>query len=214
VSAETRAYDKHNDDGFPPDPVVVLVATGTTDVSRLVQALSRGNSEQIKQAEHIARQLRRHNAGRAALSLLKQHGGNDFTNTRPASVPVDLAGFFMSQDEGGYPELRYAKSKDDSVGVFVCDADGTGLDELVNRANDFEPEEMPATRQWAVRHPEVLLSVHRSRDSALYTLSKLPGGVLVTRMSDEGDDAWTTEAATPAVVDVELPEPAEAVQHG
>jgi hypothetical protein len=79
VSVETRAYDKPNDDGFPPDPVVVLVATGTTDVSRLVNALARGNSEQIKQAKHIARQLRRHNAGRAALALLKAHGGADFT---------------------------------------------------------------------------------------------------------------------------------------
>lgn len=79
MSIETRAYDKPNNDGFPPDPVVVLVATGTTDVSRLVYALARGNSEQVKQAEHISRQLRRHNAGRAALSLLKQHGGLDFT---------------------------------------------------------------------------------------------------------------------------------------
>ncbi|MFJ5984252.1 hypothetical protein [Lentzea sp. NPDC092896] len=140
MSVETRAYDKPNDDGFPPDPVVVLVATGTTDVSRLVQALSRGNSEQVKQAEHIARQLRRHNAGRAALSLLKQHGGADFTNTRPAAVKVDLANFFMSQDEGGYPELRRAKDSQDATGVFVCDADGTSLDELVNRAADFEHE--------------------------------------------------------------------------
>lgn len=195
MSVETRAYDKPNDDGFPPDPVVVLVATGTTDVSRLVQALSRGNSEQIKQAEHIARQLRRHNAGRAALSLLKQHGGTDFTNTRPAAAPANLAGFFMSQDEGGYPELRHAKDNNDAVGVFVCDADGTSLDELVNRAADFEPEPKPTHQQWAVRHPEVLLSVHRSRDAALYTLSKLPGGVLVTRMSNEDDDAWAPETA-------------------
>jgi len=63
---------------------------------------------------------------------------------------------------------------------------------------------VPATRQWAVRHPEVLLSVHGSRNSALYTLSKLPGGVLVTRMSDQGDDAWVPEA-----VEVQLPEAAE-----
>ncbi len=79
MSVETRAYDKPNDDGFPPDPVVVLVATGTHDVSRLVQALAAGNSEQVKQADTLAKQLRRHNAGRAALSLLKQHGGTDFT---------------------------------------------------------------------------------------------------------------------------------------
>jgi hypothetical protein len=147
VSVETRAYDKPNDDGFPPD----------------------------------------------------------LTNTRPTAVtPVNLAGFFMSQDEGGYPELRHAKDSKDAVGVFVCDADGVSLDELVNRAADFEPEPVPPHQQWAVRHPEVLLSVHTSRNAALYTLSKLPGGVLVTRMSDQGDDAWT-----PETVEVQLPESAE-----
>lgn len=87
VSVETRAYDKPNDDGFPPDPVVVLVATGTTDVSRLVNALARGNSEQIRLAERISRQLRRHNAGRAALSLLKAHGGADFTEKESPGNP-------------------------------------------------------------------------------------------------------------------------------
>ncbi|GHH57539.1 hypothetical protein [Lentzea cavernae] len=138
MSVETRAYDKPNDDGFPPDPVVVLVATGTTDVSRLVHALARGNSEQIRLAEQISRQLRRHNAGRAALSLLKAHGGADFAE---------------------------------------------------------EPK--PPQRQWAVRHPEVTLCVHRSRHSALFTLAQVPGGVLVTRMSDEGDDAWVPESGNP-----------------
>jgi hypothetical protein len=80
MSIQSRAYDKTNDGGFPPDPVVVLVAEGTTDVSRLVNALARGNSEQTRQAELIGRQLRRHNGGRAALSLLKRHGGPDFTD--------------------------------------------------------------------------------------------------------------------------------------
>lgn len=76
---ETRAYDKTNTDGFGPDPVVVLVATGTHDVSRLLYALKHGTIEQHQLAEQIARQLKRHNGGTAALRLLRDHGGTDFT---------------------------------------------------------------------------------------------------------------------------------------
>lgn len=79
MSYETRAYDKPNDSGFPPDPVVVLVVTGTHDVSRLINLFSRGLIEQIQVGEKIQRQVRRHNGGRAALELLRAHGGPDFT---------------------------------------------------------------------------------------------------------------------------------------
>lgn len=41
---ESRAYDVVNDDGFPPDPVVVLVVTGTHDVSRLLNLLNGGTA--------------------------------------------------------------------------------------------------------------------------------------------------------------------------
>lgn len=74
MSVESRTYD--NPHG---DPVVVLVATGTHDVSRLINALSRGNCEQVEIADRLTRQLRRHSTGRAALSLLAAHGGPDFT---------------------------------------------------------------------------------------------------------------------------------------
>lgn len=73
MSYETRAYD--NEHG---DPVVVLVATGTHDVSRLVNLLSRGNGEQVQLAGRVLQQVRRHNGGRAALQLLAAHGGPDF----------------------------------------------------------------------------------------------------------------------------------------
>jgi len=80
MSYETRAYD--NEHG---DPVVVLVATGTHDVSRLVNLLNGAgpNSEQCGLGRTVLRQVRRHNAGRAALRLLRDHGGPDFT------TPVD-----------------------------------------------------------------------------------------------------------------------------
>lgn len=81
MSYESRAYDKANSDGFGPDPVVVLVVTGTHDVSRLVNLLAGGQPviEQIALGEQIRKQIKRHNGGRAALELLKQHGGPDFT---------------------------------------------------------------------------------------------------------------------------------------
>lgn len=73
MGVETRAYD--NEHG---DPVVVLVATGTFDVSRLVNLLANGRCEDSDSAKKLARQLRRHNSGRSALKLLRDHGGADF----------------------------------------------------------------------------------------------------------------------------------------
>lgn len=84
---ETRAYD--NEHG---NPVAVLVASGTHDVSRLVQMLNRGNAEQCGVGEQLVRQVRRHNGGRAALALLKAHGGPDFTEPEPERpyIVVDI----------------------------------------------------------------------------------------------------------------------------
>lgn len=73
MSFESRAYD----DGHG-DPVVVLVFTGTHDVSRMVQLLKSGNCEQVHLGDQVLRQVRRHNGGRAALQLLAAHGGPDF----------------------------------------------------------------------------------------------------------------------------------------
>ena len=74
MSVEMRAYD--NEHG---DPVVVLVTTGTYDVSRLVGLLSSGRCEDKDMAERVRQTVRRHNGGRAALRLLRDHGGPDFT---------------------------------------------------------------------------------------------------------------------------------------
>lgn len=82
---ESRAYDKPNTDGFPPDPVVVLVVTGTHDVSRLIGLLAGGSPliEHIDLGRQVLAQVRRHNAGREALRLLADHGGPDFTADTP-----------------------------------------------------------------------------------------------------------------------------------
>lgn len=81
MSYESRAYDKPNTDGFPPDPVVVLVVEGTHDVSRLINLFAGGSPliEQLQVGQRMRDQVRRHNAGRAALELLAAHGGPDFT---------------------------------------------------------------------------------------------------------------------------------------
>ena len=88
MSYQTRSYD--NEHG---DPVVVLVATGTHDVSRLVNLLTGAtpNTEQLGLGHQIKRQVRRHNAGRAALALLRRHGGPDFTEDPSDPGAVELA---------------------------------------------------------------------------------------------------------------------------
>jgi hypothetical protein len=76
---ESRAYDKDTGDGFGPDPVLVLVVTGTHDVSRLLNLLNGGQAviEQLELGERLARQAASRRGGRAAMQLLAQHGGPD-----------------------------------------------------------------------------------------------------------------------------------------
>ncbi len=56
---------------------------------------------------------------------------------------------------------------------------------------DTDTTPTPPACQWAVRHPDVDLTVHRSPHSVLYTASKVPGGVIVTRMA--GQEEWVPE---------------------
>lgn len=87
MSYESRAYDNPGD-AFGPEPVVVLVVTGTHDVSRLVNLLAGGQPviEQLQVGDRIRKQVKRHNGGRAALKLLRAHGGPDFTDEQKASA--------------------------------------------------------------------------------------------------------------------------------
>jgi hypothetical protein len=81
VSYESRTYDKSTEDGFPPEPVLVLVATGWDDVARLAWLLNGGSPamEHYELGKRINRQLSAHSAGKEALALLHEHGGPDFT---------------------------------------------------------------------------------------------------------------------------------------
>ena len=74
MAVDTRGYtDEHG------DPVVVYVARGTFDVSRILGLLSRGRVEDCAAWERLTRQVRRSRSGRAAMKLLADHGGPDFT---------------------------------------------------------------------------------------------------------------------------------------
>jgi hypothetical protein len=99
---ETRAYDNHHG-----DPVVVLVATGDHDVSRLVATLQRGTCEQVGLAAKVLRQVRRHSTGQAALRLLRDHGGPDFTTAE--RTEEELARQIRSAilDPGHWVERRW-----------------------------------------------------------------------------------------------------------
>uniref|UniRef100_UPI003F49151B DUF6197 family protein n=1 Tax=Streptosporangium sp. CA-235898 TaxID=3240073 RepID=UPI003F49151B len=107
---ETRAYD--NEHG---DPVVVLLATGTHDVSRLVNLLDGqgATSEQRRLSEQVTRQVRRHNGGRAALRLLADHGGPDLLTRVGETPPIfDVTADMptLPDDGDAAPALRMLKA--------------------------------------------------------------------------------------------------------
>lgn len=111
MSYEVTAYD--NTVG---DPVAVLVAKGTHDVSRLCNLLAGGVIvvEQLQAGKQLLKQVRRHNQGRAALALLKQHGGPDLTvdksaddDTRAVEAVLLAAGNFSIR-QGSLTDLNTA----------------------------------------------------------------------------------------------------------
>ncbi|TCO57181.1 hypothetical protein [Actinocrispum wychmicini] len=89
MAYESRAYDERHSDGSNT-PVVVLVVKGTHDVSRLVHLFAGApvTVEQLQVGKRLRKQVRMHSFGRAALRLLADHGGPDFT-AQPAADEVD-----------------------------------------------------------------------------------------------------------------------------
>ena len=99
---ESRAYD----DGTGA-PVVVLVVTGTHDVGRLVALLNGGPLlvEQMLAGDRIKRQVRRRAGGRAALELLRAHGGPDLRLDGPETL------WWVPDDHPyNHPELHTTKT--------------------------------------------------------------------------------------------------------
>ncbi|WP_410633320.1 hypothetical protein [Amycolatopsis sp. cmx-4-83] len=75
---ESRAYDRPTEFGSP-EPVVVLVVSGTHDVSRILNLMNGGSAvvEQLEIGQRLTAQVARHDGGRAAMKLLADHGGPD-----------------------------------------------------------------------------------------------------------------------------------------
>lgn len=93
MSYETRAYV----DGYGY-PVVVMVVDGTHDISRLTHLLAGApvTCEQLSVGQKLRRQLRRNNPGRAALKLLADHGGADFTGEADVAITHDVVMAFLN----------------------------------------------------------------------------------------------------------------------
>lgn len=95
MATDLRVYD--NEHG---DPVVVMVTTGTFDVSRLVALMEKGRSEDHDRADAILRGVRRHNGGRAALRVLKAHGGPDLLEPVPSGDDLAKRLHLATSDPG------------------------------------------------------------------------------------------------------------------
>jgi hypothetical protein len=153
MSYETRAYD--NEYG---NPVVVLVTTGTHDVSRLVNLLAGSRMalcEHMTVSQTLLRQVKRHNGGRAALKLLAAHGGPDLTEPeRPrivclcgstrfydtfqqANYDLTMAGQIVLS-VGFYPHATTEHGHGEGVGHDS--AEKVELDELHKRKIDLADE--------------------------------------------------------------------------
>jgi DNA-binding CsgD family transcriptional regulator len=124
VSYDSRAYDEATD--FGPDPVVVLVVRGTHDVSRLVNLFCRGTVEQIQVGNQIVSQVRRDAGGRAALRLLAEHGGPDFTLPPLPGVTDRVVGLLREVVAGG--QLKQIAHRDNIA--------PSGLTMLLKRVRD------------------------------------------------------------------------------
>lgn len=141
---ESRAYDKPGD-AFGPEPVVVLVVTGTHDVSRLVNLLAGGQPviEQLQLGERIREQVKRHNGGAAALKLLRDHGGPDFTGEQTSE---------QEQLRAAVVDISNARH------IYVQ----RGVDRFVDRCNGNVAEEEITKRyqqgvdRWNEMHPALL----------------------------------------------------------
>ena len=102
MATDLRVYD--NEHG---DPVVVMVTTGTFDVSRLAGLLKSGRCEDHALADALIAAYKRHNGGRAALRLLAAHGGPDLLERASGDIadPVTISRSDLRELIGSSPHL-------------------------------------------------------------------------------------------------------------
>jgi hypothetical protein len=87
-----RITEKPHDPPFERDLRVSISVTGAQDVSRIVQLLASGQIEHVMVAADMVRKLRALPGGVAALELLHEHGGPDYTTSYPGGHDPDEAG--------------------------------------------------------------------------------------------------------------------------
>ena len=113
MSVDLRVYD--NEHG---DPVVVMVTTGTFDVSRLIGVMRKGRCEDQAAVEAIAAGLRRHNGGRSALKLLAEHGGPNLlerVTEQAAPAPSESERFQVEEARRMLAELGAGRLADPRI---------------------------------------------------------------------------------------------------
>jgi len=113
------------DEDFGAEPRVTITVEGVHDVSRIVGLLQHGNCEQIDLGSRVVRSLRRHSGGKAALDLLKRHGGPDLRQGVDVTAPrgfvlVGAAGQTVADHAAEGPEptnwmLRHDGEQDELV---------------------------------------------------------------------------------------------------
>lgn len=118
MATEVRVYDM--EDGHP---CVVMVTSGTHDVSRLANLLHSGRCEDQTTATYIRKTLSRHRGGRAALKLLRDHGGPDLVvGTAPSDETRYLVwshkhGLWWKANECGYTADIWTAGRYDKAGA-------------------------------------------------------------------------------------------------
>jgi hypothetical protein len=189
VSTEVRVYDM--EDGHP---CVVMVTSGTHDVSRLANLLHSGRCEDQATATYIRRTLSRHRGGRAALALLKEHGGPDLLVGTSADAPVAV--------ETPEPKPTPIDSLATPHGTYVL-VEGTVYQRTALDLKKW-------TQVWMRRSvPPMAVPGKRCRMKAYYEVGRLPAGAVVIseeeakRIGPESLEAyWAKVRAVPVVAEV------------
>jgi hypothetical protein len=78
-----RVTDIPHDAPFEHEPKITITVQGTHDVSRAVNLLAHGLTEHVHVAAQLVSKLRALPGGVAALRLLAEHGGTDYTVEYP-----------------------------------------------------------------------------------------------------------------------------------
>lgn len=174
MAVDLRVYD--NEHG---DPVVVMVTTGTFDVSRLAGLMAQGRCEDGGRAKAISRALSRHNGGVSALKLLAAHGGPDLLERVTAKASPEqmlrefhaAAGLPLPAAPTARPELGSQTGRAKILAEEICElADAIEAGDIVEIADacaDVVYAVVGTAVTYGVPFDAALAEVHRSNMTKL-----------------------------------------------